>query len=170
MLGLPLKDEAIIVVNGFVKASTWTIAAFLGSSSSQQVTISGRLASAVDINIDYSSSETVACSPITPRSGPAHRMLPQHQAAGQDDPKDKTMPKDQCIFLNYYKIKHKRLPWAPKKLFAAAGPRYDGDGGYSDEEDGVKSLTTEPSCSEVSCDVTFSPSRIGLFTSVRIAL
>ncbi|KAI0092298.1 hypothetical protein BDY19DRAFT_591513 [Irpex rosettiformis] len=115
--GLSLKNEDIILVRGFVKTSRWTVAAFLGSrSSTQQVTISGELGSVVNIGINYSSHEDARCSPVAPRSGPAHPM-----------------PKDQCLFLNYYKIKRRRF--FPNEIVAAADPS-DHDAERRGEEDG----------------------------------
>lgn len=161
--GLSIKYEDIILVRGFIKTSTWTIAAFLGSTSrSHEVTINGRLGPFASVDVGYSSCEE-SCSSISPRSGPPHRMKAEEipvswssnpRSSAICEPYHARSPdgsesiQDQCIFLNYYKMKRRRL--LPDQLTASAGeygaqPR----GGDSDSTFATPVVAADASDSEV---------------------
>ena len=145
-LGLSIKHEDIVLVRGFVKNSRWTIATFLrGRSHTQEVTVSGKLASIADIEISYSSREDIRYSPNSPRSGPPERIKAISDCPltsklstlslaepSADEGKVFTVPKDQCLFLNYYKVK-RRWYKVPKEIRAAGGSARRDDPRSGDE-------------------------------------
>ena len=143
ILGISAKD--VIVVSGFIKSSTWTIATFFGDSRFEEGTVGGHLSSALDVDFSHPSGDTTACLPIGSRSGPAHRMRSAQRLASREEPEDRAMPKDQCLFLNYYKVKHRSLAPEP-----TTGSGYDDDLGHSDEDEGEKYLVTVPPHIDVS--------------------
>lgn len=130
-LGMHCQPEDIILVRGFIKTSRWTVAAFLGDTSyAHEVALDGQLGAVINVGLSYSSEGSSQCTPLPPRSGPLHRIISRNEFPLRSSPTtpgspstsydgDST-PRDQCIFLNYYKIKYRR--WLlPDKITAAGG-------------------------------------------------
>lgn len=158
--GLPVKNEDIILVRGFVKNSRWTVVAFPGgNTSAHEVTVKGTATSAVAMNISYTSHRAVQGSHFQSRDGPAGRMNtfpqipvlskppPSQVRIASPQPAGGTMPKDQCLFLNYYKLKYRT--WLPRTIRAAAGPQYRGGGDLNDESGVEAILETESTLEKV---------------------
>ncbi len=124
-LGITCTREDIILVRGFVKTSRWTVAALLGESeTNREVTLDGQFSSLFGVAAGCS-SQTGWLSSVEQRSGPTTRLSSRPALAAPADtyttiPALKPSPRDQCVFLNYYKIKQRLL--LPNGMVAAAGP------------------------------------------------
>lgn len=121
-LGIGLEEEDFIFVSGHMKTPVWAEAAFNSHSATGELVISGGVASASG-GFQVKMERAVNAS-VSSRTGPLERA-----SVWKDD---SAIPEifDQCIFLNYYKMKTRR--WrAPKVIRAAAGsphlPEYPDD-------------------------------------------
>ena len=124
-LGMTLQDEDFIFVSGHTKTPVWTVAAFSDKRSTGQLVISGGAAPAI-VGLQVKMEHAVDTS-VPFRTGPLDRM-----SAWKDD---SVTPEiyDQCIFLNFFKMKTRR--WrVPKILRAAAGYHQLPDDFDSDDE------------------------------------
>lgn len=158
-LGMRRKPEDIILVRGTVKTSSWTVGAFIGDGrEDHEVALEGRLGPVVNVSFQYSVQESSECSPVPPRSGPAHRVsstdITTHPSHLLTNPagtpaiaQNITDKKDQCVFLSFYKMKYRR-PF-PRQIRAAADVFGGGGGGGGD----VGGTEDENSVSEYSVDV-----------------
>ncbi|KAI0790237.1 hypothetical protein BC629DRAFT_1512516 [Irpex lacteus] len=139
-LGIQCQPEDIILVRDAVKTSSWTVGAFIGEGSRvHEIALEGQLGPIINVGLHYSSQEACGSLHVAPRSGPSHRVL-SHIATPVSSPHiaplnpivvQEPPPKDQCVFLSYYKMKYRRL--LPSKIMAAADvvddSEPDGSGG-----------------------------------------
>lgn len=96
--GYLVPPDAIILVSGWLKTSEWTIATFSSSGRSQAIDLNasaGPYASAV---IQAAGGEERYTS-IEQRSSPRKAGVAQGEG----------LPRDQCLFLRYYKLKTRAL-------------------------------------------------------------
>ena len=169
ILGIVRPPEDIVLVLGTMKTSVWTVGAFLArddrvhdfSAGGQVGTVAG-----ARLQLTSERNESQTCQQ---RSGP-HRQPRKTSAASpsvdplslhrlaSDAPDSTTQnntdelppPKDQCIFLRYYKIKYRTF-W-PKKIVANADPSsLDKDTDDSDD------LPTPATDADVELDPEFIP-------------
>ena len=115
-LGIGLQDKDIIFVWGFTKTTTWVVAAFSDNSRGEELVIPGScfVPSGSDgLRVFISHEGPVS---IESREGPHDRISTW---------KDSRVPKykyDQCIFLNYYKMKRRTVADAPRVGLRVADP------------------------------------------------
>ncbi|KAI0738511.1 hypothetical protein C8Q80DRAFT_1205847 [Daedaleopsis nitida] len=132
-LGIGLEDKDLIFVSGFIKTSAWAIAAFHNSNTSGELIVAGdAFASSVSGEFRVSMSKGVNPS-VFSRVGPMYRTSAPRPSApvflshlDRSSAEDVTHglnqePRDQCIFLNYYKMRS-RMFRRPAIMRAAAGP------------------------------------------------
>ncbi len=141
-LGIQCEPESIILVQGVLKTSGWTVGAFPGKiDRSQEFRIGAKVETLFNAHAQVSTtrSESHGCiqrSCPDRASGTAGKLLtgPTRHATSSpmaeftDRLRGSNYPQDQCVFLKYYKIKHRRLGLLPKKIVANADPPdLDGD-------------------------------------------
>ncbi|KAI0826372.1 hypothetical protein BC629DRAFT_1719017 [Irpex lacteus] len=103
--GRRLEPEDIILVRGVTKTSAWTMAAFLG-----------------DVDRAHRFSAGVKGGPIGSAGVKwSSKHSKSHACVHRTSPKRTEPSSDQCIFLNYYKVKY-RLRFFPKVIKANADP------------------------------------------------
>ncbi len=147
-LGIRCAKEDLVLVRGTMKTSSWTVGAFLGKiDRTQEVTVGAQVSAAAAAKFSLSSeySEYHNCEQ---RSGPYDLLH------GGDEHSDNSAEgrvakrtKDQCIFLNIYKLKHRKL--LPTKI-VANGERSTPD----DRDDGsVGSPCTSVSSADYSVEM-----------------
>ena len=111
-LGLGLEADKIIFVSGFVKASEWALAAFQSSREGCELTLDGSPLAQAD-SAQWHASMNGPNTAVYVRVGPRERINSDTYDA----------PRDQCVFINYFKMK-RRSEFAPVEYMrAAAGPR-----------------------------------------------
>lgn len=143
-LGIRCEKESIVLVRGTVKTSAWTVGAFLGkfdrtqsvSLGAQLGTIgggalklsseraryhkceqrNGPLRSSSQYAAQLPHSESCASQPSNPLGIP----LPPGNSPSSSVTNVSHFPKDQCVFLSFYKIKYR--VFLPKKITANADP------------------------------------------------
>ncbi|KAI0765559.1 hypothetical protein BC629DRAFT_1541086 [Irpex lacteus] len=138
-LGIRCAKEDLVLVRETMKTSSWTVGAFLGKSTERKRSPLGhksrqppRPNSVYLLNI---ASIITASSAVAP----SRRLTSQRSCA--------TRAKDQCIFLNIYKLKHRKL--LPTKI-VANGERSTPD----DRDDGsVGSAGTSVSSADYSVEM-----------------
>jgi hypothetical protein len=138
-LGIKCRPEDIVLVRGTIKTSCWTVGAFLGCKTRNHgVTLDGKLGPLVDVGFTYHGSQSSTTAPVTLRSGPKSRIVSSRTTpirllgSTLDAFDDHRSPvKDQCIFVNYYKMKKRLL--LPRRLEAAASSSSIDEGGPSGE-------------------------------------
>ncbi len=150
-LGINCEREDIILVCGFIKTSCWTVAALAGESDhTREVMLNGQLGPLFNVGAGYASRREQLSS-IQQRSGPTTRMSISETMARAHwqtllgptctTSRDALAPapthdpssRDQCVFLNYYKIKYNSR--FLRKIVAAAGPSdFPGPDGSIDHE------------------------------------
>jgi hypothetical protein len=151
-LRISCSQEDIVLVRGTIKTSCWTVGAFIGCGARDHgVTLDGQLGPLVNVGFSYYGSENSQTSPVIPRSGPSSRVISNSESpknlantarVATDDRQNHSHPHDQCIFVNYYKMK--RRSFLPRKLFAAADSSgIDGDGSSSTSSAAFIDLETE---------------------------
>ncbi len=114
--GIDLEDKDIIFVYGFTKTTVWAEAAFRSGGSDVGLVLSGG-ALVPSISGDIEISHMRASKPsVISRSGPPGRVAEWDNVSSDTD---ETF--DQCIFLNFYKMK-KRWLLPDFVIRAAAGP------------------------------------------------
>lgn len=163
VLGIACKPEDIILVRGFIKTSSWTVAAFLGGGSqSREITLHGQLGPTINVECGYASHENSTSSPMHQRSGPAYRMIlrtepkvPLERLVLSSATETEPTPKDQCVFLNYFKVLY-RAKFLKSIVAAADPPDLDRDGTEDENLPGLQSeydVQVEKECNvqSVSC-------------------
>lgn len=124
-LGIRIAKEELVLVRGTMKTSSWTVGAFLGRvDRTQEGTIGAQSTAAVGANFSLSSeySDYHNCEQ---RSSPQSPSPPE---SADVEPSDNlqvenrlgALAKNQCIFLNIYKLKHRKL--LPTKIVANGEP------------------------------------------------
>lgn len=136
-IGLDIDVDKLYFVRGVMKSKSWAIMTFdkAGSSYSGSVDV-GYGPTGLALNMSWQ-DERHAPSQI--RTGPRRSSSLSHRLAITDGSSITSQspyydaPRNQSIFLNYYKIKRRRF-FGPKVVRAAAEPR-DPSSGASDSED-----------------------------------
>ncbi|KAI1785149.1 hypothetical protein LXA43DRAFT_900376 [Ganoderma leucocontextum] len=127
-IGLGLRDEEILFVSGTTKTNRWAVAAFRGESRKTEGSFTANLGSLGEASLSMSVSNETLPSRYY-RAGPSRHasgamLLPSVQPDGSEaSPSPSLLPeqRDQCIFMNYYRMK--RRFWKPLPMRAAgAGP------------------------------------------------
>ncbi|PIL35386.1 hypothetical protein GSI_02112 [Ganoderma sinense ZZ0214-1] len=138
-LEIGLEEKDVVFVSGYTKTSVWAEAAFSHSSTSGELLIAGGVPSASG-EFRVSMSRGVDAS-VFSRTGPLDRasMWEKDTRSAPQEQYDS----DQCIFLNYYKMKS-RAWWRSTVLRAAAG---DHVLPHDDDEDGPSGVSLCP-CSD----------------------
>lgn len=138
-LGFALDVDKLYFVRGFIKSKAWATMTFDKASSSYSGAVSVGYGPA-GISLSATWSDEMQSPPVT-RSGPSLRSVPGRQLLSITDGSRTTpqspyydAPRNQCIFLSYYKMKVRRF-LAPKVIKAAAEPRDPSPPGSSDSED-----------------------------------
>lgn len=139
-LGLGLKEEDIFFVSGTTKTSQWAVTAFSGQSRTVEGSFSANLGSVAEARISISASNTTLRPPYYGPTGPSRptsgdMLLLGVQPDTQASPSPSSAPerRDQCIFMNYYKMKRRFLKPFPM-LAAAHHPSEPGSDGALDPE------------------------------------
>lgn len=126
--GIGLEEQDLIFVSGHTKTSVWGAAAFQHSSASAELRIGGGcFVPSVSGEFNVSMSR---CSDASVFS----RCGPRDLVSTWNDDTPMRIPKyQQCIFVNYYKMKSRRWPLRPAVIQAAAGPHELPDDGDDDD-------------------------------------
>ncbi len=114
--GLDLRSEDLHFISGFIKTTHWVLGSVHGPDyRGREAHVQCDIANLANLNVKVSvANEEVAQPSIT--------WGPQHELRGTTVLDPKSLPRNQCIFINYYKMK-RRLPLLLKKpMQAAAGP------------------------------------------------
>ena len=129
-MGLDTKRLSLVLVNGTVKTTQWTVAAFQSTEKGQSTDVQGRFPSFGNIAFAPSSnSKDANCveyrsglslreghypSPIPSSTAPnanAHQPTQLHPRSVETSPTATAqLQNDQCIFLQYYQIKYRVFP------------------------------------------------------------
>lgn len=149
-LQLGLKEDQIVFVSGTTKTSRWGVAAFSGSAREKKGTISCNLGSLATIDFSMSISDA-QLSTSHYRAGPT--LQPATGVCPEASPQEQY---DQCVFIHYYKRKHRRIrSLIPTVIRAAAGPhelpRHPDDG---DDHQLCYAIDSPPNASDSSKDDT----------------
>ncbi|KAI0084204.1 hypothetical protein BDY19DRAFT_1026532 [Irpex rosettiformis] len=193
-LGLECNPEDIILVRGTTKTSTWTVGAFISQENrAHDFTAGGQVASVGGAKVTFSSGHELRhkCEQRTgPDRAPANTTssllepLSSLLISGETDARniDSTDPqsqnnevnrsqKDQCIFLSYYKLKHRLF--LPKKIVANAGPSPLGDGADDGEGTAVRAMDieieSEPGHTPVSINLPLLTQLVSTLTTITAA-
>ena len=114
-LGIELEDKDIIFVSGFLKTTVWGAAAYSNVSDSAELVVAGGcFVPSASGTFRVSMSRGVKAS-VASRAGPQGRISTWSDGASQG------FKHDQCIFLSYYKMKHRRMR-RPQVMQAAPRP------------------------------------------------
>ncbi|EKM58729.1 uncharacterized protein PHACADRAFT_117841 [Phanerochaete carnosa HHB-10118-sp] len=105
-LGHTLDSSEIVLVSGWLKTSSWALAACTSCGRAHEVSIQAQLGSMAGVEFGIEIAEDAALS-FEQRSGPTREWVPE----------DGKFPRDQCLFLRYYKMK--RRIFLGKRLVAA---------------------------------------------------
>ena len=149
-LGIGLSEEKILFVSGFTKTTVWATAAFADSSSDGELCIAGGcFVPSTSGEFRVAMSRCTAAS-VFSRWGPPERLSQELQDSpqGTASAPEAQLPRDQCIFLNYYKMKRRRI-LGPSVLRAAAGPwKFDFDRERDDDCMSIGSTCTSETTSD----------------------
>lgn len=111
------------MISGWLKTSEWAIAALIKSGSTHALSFSATGSSMAHAKFTAEKSVGAEMSAIQ-RSGPGDSA---------------TRPRNQCLFIHYYKMKYSQLrPWA-KKIVAAAEPN---EPDYSSDDEALTGGTS----------------------------
>ena len=116
-LGIDIEEKDLIFVSGLTKTTVWAEAAFRAGSNDCDLVLSGGAlspSSLVSGRLQVSRSRT--SDPLV-----IYRSGPQDRLPYWDSPPARDEKADQCIFLNFYKMK-RRIIRRPIVVQAAAGP------------------------------------------------
>ena len=129
-LGIGLAEKDILFVSGFTKTTVWATTAFSDSTSNGELFISGGcFVPSTSGEFHVTMSRSVSAS-VFSRVGPPDRLT----SLGSQITESGTqggLPCDQCIFLNFYRMKTRALR-SPTVLRAAGGVE---DLDFPDEDD-----------------------------------
>ena len=136
-LGLGLKDDEILFVWGTTKTNQWAVTAFRGEQHQAEGSFAVNLGSLGEASVMVSTSTETLPSRYY-RTGPSRHAVPRAEAlrlpgsdGGGASPSLAREKQDQTIFVNYYKMKKRRL-WMGLSLRAAGARSHDDE---SDPED-----------------------------------
>ncbi|OBZ73112.1 hypothetical protein A0H81_06650 [Grifola frondosa] len=157
VVGLDKPEEEIIFVSGHVKTAEWALVAEYTSKTREgELSFIGNIGPSASANVSLSISHSVSMS-VQYRSGPSQALdirttqssFPS-ASSSQNDGTTSTLQEptfDQCIFLNYYKLKSRRFRGL-KVIQAAAGP-HELPHSDDDDPDTDSCASTAPSFEEV---------------------
>lgn len=147
-LGLGLRDYQLYFVTGTTKTSAWALTAFENQAyCNKEGRIYCELGNLASVDIAIGVENDKFTSPRH-NSGPTRRPVhdseqPTMVTVDSDRRSITNSPKDQCIFIRYYKMK-KRIVFPKIPMKAAAGPHLLPDGSSDTENgDSVSVLTLE---------------------------
>ncbi|KAI0919292.1 hypothetical protein AcV5_002248 [Taiwanofungus camphoratus] len=132
-----IQKEDLIFVRGYAKTTQWAVAAFIQEGRSMSLALSGSFASTASASLSFSvtrGSSMNAQHKSGPRPQAPNMFAPRITAGTQTSTGSiaSTGPKfNQCIFLNYYKLKVRFGLWP--SVMKAAGERHD-ETFFGDEE------------------------------------
>ncbi|OCH89485.1 WD40 repeat-like protein [Obba rivulosa] len=136
-IGLELEVDKLFFVCGYIKSKAWAIMTFDKASSSYSGSVDvGYGPTGIALNMTWKDERY---APTLTRTGPLRSVPYSDRLAITDSTPTSSRslfydaPYNQCIFLNYYKIKPRRW-FGPKVIKAAAEPR-DSSADASDGED-----------------------------------
>ena len=136
-LGIGLEDKDIIFVSGFTKTTVWVAAAFSNNSDISELLIAGSCFIPSTLGeFRVSISQGVHAS-VSSRVGPHDRV-----STWKDG--DQNFKYDQCIFLNYFKMKRRGMLRRLGVMRAADGPHTLPD---IDDDEGSSYTSTTSSTS-----------------------
>ncbi|KAI0337068.1 hypothetical protein BDW22DRAFT_1364574 [Trametopsis cervina] len=133
--GHDVAPEDIIMVRGWVKASKWTVAAFMDETKYQSLQLeaqAGSIASA-GVNLSLSSSSSMS---VDHRTGPSRASAPYSVGVAEDA----ELHKNQCVFLSRYKMRYRKFPW---RKIRAEGYKNDESAADDESDDGSSSSETD---------------------------
>ncbi|KIP08045.1 hypothetical protein PHLGIDRAFT_127288 [Phlebiopsis gigantea 11061_1 CR5-6] len=110
--GFAVRAGGIVLVYGWLKTSEWAIAAFQNQGRAHDISFQVGLESFAAAQFAVSLGEDVQVS-MEQRCGPLRQGMPRTIASSRV-----SVPRDQCLFLRYYKLK-KRLFRRPKVIITA---------------------------------------------------
>lgn len=145
-LGIGLEESEILFVSGFTKTPVWATAAFADSAKKSELVVSGG-SFVSPASGEFSVSMIKCVNPsVSYRAGPVDRVsCQQDMDTGPED-------YDQCIFLNYYKMKIRVLR-SPAILKAAAGFQNLGSSGDPNSEKKIAVLAHHDTLSHTDDDI-----------------
>ncbi|KAJ3489479.1 hypothetical protein NLI96_g2099 [Meripilus lineatus] len=139
-----------ILVRGWIKTSSWGVAAWRKTSRSHDVQLHGEIGGHIEAGVAFSISEGSShsiqyrCGPKGPQSEDTHASCPTTKRK-----------RDQCIFISYFEIE--KLPFCPRKIVASA------ESAHSFEDDEEPPCSSAPksvvATGELPDPVTGDPSR-----------
>ncbi len=116
ILGLECEAEDIVLVHGWTKAASWTVAAFQSEARAQAIRLNGNINLMAGVGLEVAvidKSDVI----YEQRSGPQ----PTSAARGPGSSTSSiSPPRDQCIFLSTYRWKSRFL--LPRHIVAHASP------------------------------------------------
>ncbi|KAI0753572.1 hypothetical protein BC629DRAFT_1297029 [Irpex lacteus] len=146
--GIRCAKEDLVLVRGTMKTTSWTVGAFLGTTdSAHKISIGAQASAAASAKVSLSSGyrELHNCEQ---RSGPySLSQNPKDNRRYSDGRVDATS-RNQCIFLNIFKLKHRKL--LPHKV-VANGDLTSSDNPKDDSSDG--GTGTPVSCAEFAIEM-----------------
>ena len=137
-LGIGLDEKDIIFVSGFLKTTVWAAASFSNNGDNGELLISG------GCFVPSASGEFRVSISRGVDASVASRVGPQDRISTWNDDAKQSFKCDQCIFLNYYKMKSRGMLRRPGVMRAAAGPHTLPDQ-YDDE--GSSDVSSSPAAS-----------------------
>ncbi|CAL1715486.1 unnamed protein product [Somion occarium] len=117
--GFLLDKEDIILVRGWVKTTSWTVAAFTNQGDSLELTFGSKANLYAHVSVSTAVSTHHSHS-VEYRDGP-NRMTKTM------DEEPSPQRKDQCVFLRYYKIKYRTPAFLGRKITARVKPKDNRD-------------------------------------------
>ena len=129
VLGLGLKDEDLMFVSGTIKTGRWAVAAFNGDYNKKKGSVTGKLGSlaALEFTMAISNvrldSSYYRVGPPKYRNVAASPMSPELAISGLSAVPESDKH-DQCIFLNYWKMKRRTPLFSLCPMKAAAGSHH----------------------------------------------
>ena len=155
---LQLEDHEIVFVCTTIKTTRWVIAAFQGDTFRDvEGHISGSFATLATAGISIRFRNEILSADhyrFGPRSLNPNPVMPMISHPSSSDPTGDTTPRnDQCLFINYYKMRIRLLLWK-RPIKAAAGaatlPSHDDD----DDNAGPNACpVSQPSLSKADHDI-----------------
>lgn len=157
--GIRCAKEDLVLVRGTMKTTSWIVGAFLGKTdSAHTITIGAQASTAASAKLSLSSghSELHNCEQ---RSGPLSlSQTPKDTTALYPDEKVDSggaVARNQCIFLNIYKLKHRKF--LPTKVIANGKPA-----SFDDQDDDFSDRGTNASVSSAEYSIEMEPERISV--------
>ncbi|KAI0743145.1 hypothetical protein C8Q80DRAFT_1273690 [Daedaleopsis nitida] len=120
--GLGIEKEGLWFISGTTKTTKWANAAFEGEYHGKEGSIQCDFGNIANVNLSLRIENEILSSTFY-NHGPRRREPSQTSSQiddGSTSISSETCRPDQCIFINYYKMK-KRLWWT-RKITAGAGP------------------------------------------------